>query len=77
MTIGYCVKCRDKREMQGPSAITMKNGKPAVKGTCPTCSFINHMLFGFNLSWICARINFALSLFSNDSVLASKIVSIS
>jgi len=38
MTTGYCVKCRDKREMQGTSAITMKNGKPAVKGTCPTCS---------------------------------------
>ena len=38
MTIGYCVKCRDKREIQGTSAITMKNGKPAVKGTCPTCS---------------------------------------
>tara|TARA_B110001454_G_C12701794_1_gene426880 strand:- start:1463 stop:1699 length:237 start_codon:yes stop_codon:yes gene_type:complete len=38
MTTGYCVKCRDKREMQGTSAITMKNGKPAVKGTCPTCN---------------------------------------
>jgi len=38
MTTGYCVKCRDKREMQGTSSITMKNGKPAVKGTCPTCS---------------------------------------
>ncbi len=38
MTIGYCVKCRDKREIQGAGPYTMKNGKPAIKGTCPTCS---------------------------------------
>tara|TARA_Y100000588_G_scaffold63560_1_gene63144 strand:+ start:115 stop:261 length:147 start_codon:yes stop_codon:yes gene_type:complete len=37
MVIGYCVKCRDKREMNGTQAVTMKNGKPATKGTCPTC----------------------------------------
>ncbi|MEI8143485.1 MAG: DUF5679 domain-containing protein [Candidatus Berkelbacteria bacterium] len=34
---GYCVKCRAKKEMQGAEQITMKNGKPAVKGTCPDC----------------------------------------
>jgi hypothetical protein len=34
----YCVKCRTKREMKGPKAITMKNGKPATQGTCPVCS---------------------------------------
>jgi len=33
----YCVKCRAKREMQDPKAITMKNGKPATQGTCPAC----------------------------------------
>jgi len=37
MVIGYCVKCRDKREMNSTQAVTMKNGKPATKGTCPTC----------------------------------------
>ena len=37
MTIGYCVKCRDKRDIKGAKPYTMKNGKPAVKGTCPTC----------------------------------------
>ncbi len=37
MTIGYCVKCRDKREIGSPSPYTMKNGKPAIKGTCPSC----------------------------------------
>jgi hypothetical protein len=33
----YCLKCRTKREMKGAKAITMKNGKPATEGTCPTC----------------------------------------
>jgi hypothetical protein len=37
MTIGYCVKCRDKRDISGAKPYTMKNGKPAIKGTCPTC----------------------------------------
>jgi hypothetical protein len=35
---GYCVKCKAKKEMKGVKAITMKNGKPASQGTCPTCS---------------------------------------
>ena len=34
---GYCVKCRTKREMKDPKSITMKNGRPATKGICPTC----------------------------------------
>jgi hypothetical protein len=33
----YCLKCREKREMKNPTAITMKNGKPATEGTCPVC----------------------------------------
>jgi len=38
MTTGYCVKCRSKREIKGATAVTMKNGKQATKGTCPTCT---------------------------------------
>jgi len=38
MTEGYCVKCRTKRIMGNVKAVTMKNGKPASKGVCPTCS---------------------------------------
>jgi RNase P subunit RPR2 len=34
---GYCVKCKEKREMQNPQEITMKNGRPATQGTCPAC----------------------------------------
>ena len=34
---GYCLKCRAKKEMRDPEKITMKNGKPATRGTCPDC----------------------------------------
>jgi len=34
---GYCVKCKAKKEMVSPEEITMKNGRPATKGTCPDC----------------------------------------
>jgi predicted GH43/DUF377 family glycosyl hydrolase len=33
----YCVKCRAKREMKKPTAITLKNGRPAIQGICPRC----------------------------------------
>lgn len=33
----YCVKCRKKVEIQNPSLVKMKSGRPAVKGTCPNC----------------------------------------
>ncbi|MCY4528249.1 MAG: DUF5679 domain-containing protein [Chloroflexi bacterium] len=34
----FCMKCRTKREMSNPQAITMKNGRPATQGVCPVCS---------------------------------------
>ena len=34
----YCMKCRSKREMSNPQAITMKNGRPATRGACPDCN---------------------------------------
>ncbi len=33
----YCVKCREKREIKDPQEVTMKNGRPAIQGTCPVC----------------------------------------
>jgi hypothetical protein len=33
----YCVRDKMKVEIQNPQKITMKNGKPATKGTCPKC----------------------------------------
>jgi uncharacterized Zn finger protein (UPF0148 family) len=37
MAEGYCVKCKGKKEMVGPQDVVLKNGKKAVKGTCPDC----------------------------------------
>ena len=34
---GYCARCRAKKEIKDPKAMTMKNGKPATQGVCPTC----------------------------------------
>lgn len=37
---GYCVKCKDKRDMQNTQKVEMpaKGGtRPAMKGTCGTC----------------------------------------
>lgn len=33
----YCFKCRTKREIQNPNNVTLKNGRPAIQGTCPVC----------------------------------------
>ncbi|HEU4754242.1 MAG TPA: DUF5679 domain-containing protein [Armatimonadota bacterium] len=34
---GYCVKCRAKKEIKDAKQVTMKNGRPATEGQCPTC----------------------------------------
>ena len=33
----YCMKCKTKRVMENVQEVTMKNGRPAAKGTCPVC----------------------------------------
>ena len=35
---GYCMKCKAKKNMVDPKEVEMKNGRPAVSGTCPSCS---------------------------------------
>tara|TARA_Y100000031_G_C8056983_1_gene308836 strand:- start:202 stop:348 length:147 start_codon:yes stop_codon:yes gene_type:complete len=37
MAQGYCVKCKDKKEMKDSKEVTMKNGRKAAKGKCPSC----------------------------------------
>jgi Zn finger protein HypA/HybF involved in hydrogenase expression len=37
MTEGYCVKCKAKKEIANATEETMKNGRRAMKGKCPTC----------------------------------------
>jgi pimeloyl-ACP methyl ester carboxylesterase len=33
----YCARCKTKTIMQNPQAVTMKNGRPALKGSCSVC----------------------------------------
>jgi len=37
MPTAYCVKCKTSIEIKDPQNVTLKNGKPAVKGVCPNC----------------------------------------
>jgi hypothetical protein len=34
--VAYCMKCRTKREFEG-QLVTLKNGRPAMQGSCPVC----------------------------------------
>ena len=34
---GYCLKCRESREIQNAQQITMKNGREATRGACGVC----------------------------------------
>ena len=33
----YCMKCRRQVEIKSPKQVVMRNGRPAVSGTCPYC----------------------------------------
>lgn len=37
MVQGYCMKCKDKKEMADAKAGKMKNGRECVTGKCPDC----------------------------------------
>lgn len=37
MPTGYCMKCKEKREMKNTQEVTMKNGRKAIKGVCVKC----------------------------------------
>lgn len=37
MVEAYCVKCKKKIDIVNPEKVTLKNGKPATRGTCPVC----------------------------------------
>ncbi|MGH7698009.1 MAG: DUF5679 domain-containing protein [Candidatus Dormibacteria bacterium] len=34
---GFCMKCKEAREIKNPQPTQLKNGKPATTGTCPVC----------------------------------------
>ena len=35
--IGYCVKCKEKREMKDPEPTYTKTGRAGTRGTCSVC----------------------------------------
>lgn len=37
MAEGFCVKCKKKVEIKDAKETTLKNGRKAISGTCPTC----------------------------------------
>ncbi len=37
MVQAYCVRDRKMVEIKNPQQVTLKNGRPAVQGTCPEC----------------------------------------
>ena len=46
MAEGYCVKCKAKKEISNAVEETMKNGRKAIKGTCPTCGTVMFKILG-------------------------------
>jgi len=46
MAEGYCVKCKAKKEMKDAKEVTMKNGRKAMKGSCPDCGTGMYRIMG-------------------------------
>lgn len=46
MPEGYCVKCKAKKEIIDAVEETMKNGRTAIKGKCPTCGTVMFKILG-------------------------------
>ena len=46
MADGYCVKCKAKKPIAFGVEETMKNGRKAVKGKCPTCGAVMFKILG-------------------------------
>jgi Zn finger protein HypA/HybF involved in hydrogenase expression len=46
MPEGYCVKCKAKKEIADAVEETMKNGRKAIKGKCPTCGVVMFKILG-------------------------------
>jgi uncharacterized Zn finger protein (UPF0148 family) len=46
MAEGYCVKCKAKKEIAEAVEETMRNGRKAIKGKCPTCGVVMFKILG-------------------------------
>lgn len=46
MPEGYCVKCKAKKEIADAVEESMRNGRKAIKGKCPTCGVVMFKILG-------------------------------
>ena len=46
MPEAYCVKCKSKKLIQNAVEEVMKNGRRAIKGTCPDCGVVMFKILG-------------------------------
>ena len=46
MPQGYCVKSKAKKDIVDAVEETMKNGRKAIKGKCPTCGTVMFKILG-------------------------------
>ncbi len=46
MAEGYCVKCKARKEIADAVEETMKNGRKAMKGKCPSCGTVMFKIVG-------------------------------
>jgi len=46
MAEGYCVKCKARKEIVEAVEETMKNGRKAIKGKCPSCGTVMFKILG-------------------------------
>ena len=56
MPEGYCVKCKAKKEIIDGVEETMKNGRKAIKGKCPTCGTVMFKILGGKATAVPVRI---------------------
>lgn len=47
---GYCVKCKEKRQITGDVTVSPKNGSKIAKGNCPACGTTVCRILGKN--WV-------------------------
>jgi Zn finger protein HypA/HybF involved in hydrogenase expression len=56
MPEGYCVKCKAKKEIVDAVEETMKNGRKAIKGKCPTCDTVMFKILGGKAAPVAAEL---------------------
>lgn len=54
MPEGYCVKCKAKKEIADGIEETMKNGRKAIKGKCPSCGIVMFKILGGKAATVAA-----------------------